>query len=139
MRYSGIFLVLLFSLSACKSKQGLKLQEINLDLEVEYFDRQIGGTEEAGVNEIYYFRPVNPELELQTLKVQGQTLSLSLVNGFYRGTTELRSSDEVGNATWRSVELFGRLKNADSQIHMEIDSVPLREEIYMPVAIPTGN
>jgi len=136
MRY--ILILLLIGLGACKSKQKLRQKSINLDLEELYFDRQIGGTQAAGVNEIYYFRPVNPQIELYTLKVQGQELSLEFVNGYYRAATELRSADQVGSASWRSVELFGGLKNADRQIHLEVDSVALREEIFMPAAIPSG-
>lgn len=129
------FLLMLFVLVACGSKQ----MQLDLDLSFQeyYFDRQMGGTQAAGINESYYFRVSNPKIVLDQLKVRDEVLELELKeDGLFWATTKMLSKDGYIFSDYNKVELFGHLNGGDTEMHWELDSVPLREQIFMPAAPP---
>lgn len=128
-----------FFMVACGSHSNSADQELPKLIEY-YFNQQIGGTPEAGINETYYFRLEDDKVILEQLKVGEEQLELSTADGLlFTATSDLKSAQATNPAKYRKVELFGRSRDGDSQMHWQMDSVPMREQIFMPLAQPQGD
>lgn len=102
-----------------------------------YFNQQIGGTEEAGINETYYFQLEDDAVVLEQIKVKDEQMELSSSDGkMYWATSALQSAEATDPSKYRKVELFGRARDGDVLMHWVMDSVPMREQIFMPSAKP---
>ncbi len=111
--------------------------DLDMSFQEFYFNRQMGGTQAAGINESYYFRVANPKIILDQLKVRDQVLELELKeDGLFWASTKMLSKDDYIFSDYSKVELFGHLKGGDIEMHWDLDSVPLREQIFMPAAVP---
>ena len=129
----GLFLV------ACgsHSKEGEQAMPKLLDY---YFNQHIGGTEEAGISETYYFKLEENAVVLEQIKVKDEQMEMSTSDGLtYMGTTSLRSAEAADPSKYRKVEFYGRLRDGDALLHWVMDSVPMREQIFMPAAKPQDN
>lgn len=119
------------------SKEGEQAMPKLLDY---YFNQQIGGTEEAGINETYYFKLEDNAVVLEQIKVKEEQVEMSTSDGLtYMATTSLKSAEASDPSKYRKVELYGRLRDGDALLHWVMDSVPMREQIFMPSAKPQDN
>lgn len=142
--YKGIamrilrFIILIMGVSACgghkeKARNTPAKQSPQAQFLEYYYDQQIGGTPEAGINEIYYFRLTDESAIIKQLKVGGETIDLSSPDGvLFTGSTSLQSADQLPETKYRKVELFGEPREGEGEMYWQIDSVPLRQKIFMP-------
>lgn len=123
-------LLILFSCGGTKVQTNL-----NWSLADFYFDRTIGGTPEAGISKTFWLKPQDPNLIIETIKLADQSMEAKAQNeGYYTATFFFKEGTEMALANLHALEYFGHHHNGDVQIHGEIDSVALREEIFMPAA-----
>lgn len=129
MRKIGIIAAVLL-LAACGSST--KNFVVKANLAEYYFIRTVGGTEAAGINETFYFQFKEDNIIAEKMQLGELEIDLEFQGGKYVGTGPLESAEDNDGAEFRSVEVFGRLKEGDAQLHWLIDSVPLRETVFMP-------
>lgn len=132
MRNIGIIsaLSLLMACGGTREVQTLMVHEF-------FYDQTVGGTEEAGTNETYYFGSVIELQKLDSLQVGSDVLKLTS-NGsqYYWATTALMNRSEVPQGNFRKAILYGTVSGKVAQV--VLDSIPLREQIMMPSARPQG-
>lgn len=137
MRKLVAFLLVLSAMACGSQKKNSALQ---VEIQDYYFDQQIGGTAEAGINESYYFKFEDDSAIMESMTVGGKSYDLKSKDGMlFQATTELMSNDEVNPASFRKVSLIGKARRGDGMIHIQLDSVPMREQIFMPSALPQGD
>lgn len=137
MRKLVAFLLVLSAMACGSQKKNGALQ---VEIQDYYFDQQIGGTGEAGINESYYFKFDDDSAIMERMTVGGKSYDLKSKDGMlFQATTELMSNDEVNTASFRKVSLIGKARRGDGMIHIQLDSVPMREQIFMPSALPQGD
>lgn len=123
-------LLILFSCGGSKVQTSL-----NLQLADYFFDRTIGGTPEAGISKTFWLKPQDPNLIIETIKLADQSKEAEAQKeGYYTATFFFKEGNEMALANSHALEYFGSHKKVDMQIHGEIDSVALREEVFMPTA-----
>lgn len=130
--------LLVLAITACGSSSQQKKKEIpSPELSEYYFDQQVGGTAEAGINETYYFKVKDDLAIIESIKVREEQIEMESRDGvLFHGTSSMMSGDEVDNSKFRKVEVFARLREGEGAVHWQLDSVPLREQIFMPSAMP---
>lgn len=126
---------LLFSISilliACG---GSKVQSaINIEPSVYYFVRTIGGTPQAGIGETFYVKFSDPKLKIESMQLGDKQIDAEAQADGYFTATVMAPEPYL---EYRSIELFGAYEGKDMEVHIQLDSVKLKEEVFMPAARP---
>jgi hypothetical protein len=130
MRKLALLILVLIIQSCGGSKSSVVL---NLDTRDYYFVRTVGGTAEAGISETFWVKFENPQLQVESMRYADQSAAAQLQEGGYY-TASFNAQKPM--VDFRKLEIFGYLKGEDTQVHIELDSVRLKEQVFMPAAMP---
>ncbi len=128
--FPALLAVLFFS--GCGSYKSV----LETELEDYYFNQHIGGTQSAGINEVYYFHLSDDSVIIEQMQVEDTRVDLKSHNGLlYHCATPLADPQKVNPNEYRKVMLFGKARKGDAVVTWELDSVPLKERIFMPSTV----
>lgn len=129
-------LLSIFSALILISCSGTKVQtNLNLKLEDYFFDRTVGGTPEAGISKTFWLKPEDSNLIIETIVLDQESQKAEAQEeGYYTATFFFKTPTDLALASSNTLEYFARLKKGDMLVRGVIDSVALRNEIFMPAA-----
>lgn len=117
-------------LAACGSHSSSKLSSVDC-LADHYFDREVAGIQQAGSALIFHFQLGENNLVLDSMRVKRVLAPLMAIDSLHYRSESIHLLDEEQSDSY-SVRVYGRQVGATEGFSWLLDSVPLREQIFLP-------